>query len=266
MVLGIDVGGSKILAVQIEEDYIVRRWRINTRNGEVIDTLKRIIEESGDELIGIGLPGYLRDGVCVRCPNISELNGKSLQKIIGDVIIMNDCTAMAYGEYMLRDGKYDPLLLIALGTGVGSGLVYRGRPYMGRGSALEIGHLKGFSKIACECGKTGCLETVLGGKYVRIEEMAERARNGDLEAMHFFEEYGKNLALALSHAIHILDPEMVVIGGGIGKSYELFMPIVKENLQELLSFISVDDILFERAKSEESGALGAAYIAKGRLL
>jgi glucokinase len=96
--------------------------------------------------------------------------------------------------------------------------------------------------------------------------MAERARNGDLEAMHFFEEYGKNLALALSHAIHILDPEMVVVGGGIGRSYELFMPIVKENLQELLSFISVDDIFFERAKSEESGALGAAYIAKEGLL
>ena len=266
MVLGIDVGGSKILALQIENDKILRRWRIETRMGYVIKDLQKIIQESGDEVVGIGFPGYIRKNICVKCPNIPEFNGKNLKDLFGKVVVLNDCTAMAYGEYVLREEKYDPLLLIALGTGVGSGLVYGGKPYVGRGSALEIGHLKGFSNKKCQCGKTGCLETVLGGRYNDVQLLARKAREGDKNALEFFEEYGKNLALAISHAIHILDPEIIVIGGGISKSYDLFIPYVKESLQNLLSFIDVEDIIFERAKSEESAALGVAYIAQRELL
>ncbi len=266
MALGIDVGGSKILAVKLESGEIVRRWKIATRNGYVLNDLRNIIAEAGDEWIGIGLPGYVRNGMCIKCPHVPELNGVAMDVLLDGARIMNDCTAMAYGEYVLRDGKYDPLLLVALGTGVGSGFVHSGRPYVGRGSALEIGHLKGFSEKPCQCGKNGCLETVLGGRYVDVKGMYERANEGDEGAMKFFEDYGKTLARGLSYAIQILDPEIVVIGGGISKAYDFFINSMKEKLSELLSFIEVDDIVFERAKSEESAALGAAYIAERKLI
>ena len=266
MALGIDVGGTKILAVKIENGEIKKKWIFKTENGEVIKTLMGVIEESGESVVGIGVPCYLRNGICVKAPNIPELTGQNLRNYFKKVIIMNDCTAMAYGEYALRDEKYDPLLLVALGTGVGAGLVFKGIPYVGRGSALEIGHLKGFSEKPCQCGKRGCLETVLGGGYVDVKGMYDMAKGGDERAVKFFEDYGKTLARGLSYAIQLLDPEIVVIGGGISNAYNFFIDPMKKELEELLSFIDVDDILFEKAKSEESAALGAAYIAERKLI
>jgi predicted NBD/HSP70 family sugar kinase len=264
MSLGIDVGGTKILAAIVENGQILKSWRMKTQDGRVIESIKNIIRDAGEESIGIGVPCYLRNGICVKAPNISELSGKDMGKIFKDAIILNDATAMAYGEYILRDKKYDPLLLISLGTGIGSALISRGMPYFGRGSAMELGHIKGFSDIPCSCGKVGCFETIAGGRYVPLEYMAKRAKE-DEEALRFFENYGKTLAKGLSYAIQLLDPEIVVIGGGISNSYALFIDSLKNELENLLSYISVDDIIFEKAKSESSGALGAALLSEKRI-
>ena len=266
MTLGIDVGGTKILVVRIEKGKIQEKWKFKTKNGEVIKIIEEIIERSAERVVGIGVPCYLRNGVCINAPNISELNGKDLRHYFKKVIIMNDCTAMAYGEYALRNEKYDSLLLVSLGTGVGAGLVFKGMPYIGKGSAMELGHIKGFSNRQCACGKTGCFETVVGGRYVEVEERAKRAMEGDKEAIEFMKEYGRAIGRGLSYAIQLLDPEIVVFGGGISNAYELFIEPVKEELYGLLSFIDVDDIIFEKAKSEDSGAFGAALIAERRLL
>ncbi len=267
MALGIDVGGSKILAITIRNGKISQEWKFPTKDGRVANTIRKIVEESGErEKIGIGVPCYIRDGICVKAPHISELTGMALKKIIPDAIYMNDCTAMAYGEYYLRDEKHDPLLLVALGTGVGAGLVLRGLPYVGRGSAMEIGHIKKFSNLECQCGKRGCLETILGGRYANTRKMYEQAVKGDAQALKFFQEYGKKLAEGLAPAIQLLDPEIVVIGGSVSSAYPYFMPSFLEELEALLSYITPDDIIFERAKSPHSGALGAALIAEQRLL
>ncbi len=266
MSLGIDVGGTNILAARVENGEIQEKWKLKTKKGEVIKIIEGIIEENEEKIVGIGVPCYLRNGICVKAPNISELDGKDLGHYFKRAIIMNDCTAMAYGEYALRGGKYDPLLLVALGTGVGAGLVFKGMPYIGKGSAMEIGHIKGFFTQRCKCGKTGCFETVAGGKYVNVEKNAKRAMNGDKEALEFMKDYGRIVGRGVSYAIQLLDPEIVIIGGGISNAYELFIEPMKEELAELLSIIDVDNIIFERAKSEYSGALGAALIAERGLL
>jgi len=267
MPLGIDVGGTKILVAGVEGGKIVNKRILNTVDGKVIETLRLIIRDYSGEKIGIGIPGYLVGKTCVRAPHIKELAGVDFSEIFPTAYIMNDCTAMAYGEYFLRDGKYQSLLLIALGSGVGAGLIVNGRPYMGRGSALEIGHLKGFSEKMCGCGKTGCFETVAGGKYLPdMKTLADRARMGDDDAVEFYREYGRTVAKGIAHAIQLLDPEIVVFGGGIGKSLDLFLESMKEELDHLLSFVSVDDIIFEKMLSYESGALGAALIAERDLL
>lgn len=266
MALGIDVGGSKILAAVVEDGRITREWSYKTKDGEVIQTLKSIIRESGESVVGIGVPCYIRDGICVKAPHIKELTGRELKDIAMDARYMNDCTAIAYGEYYLRDEKYDPLLLVALGTGVGAGLVVRGMPYVGRGSALEIGHIKKYSERRCECGKTGCLETVIGGRYAGTKDMYLRAKDGDIDALKFFESYGKTLAYGLAPAIQLFDPEIVVIGGSISQAYDYFIPSFLAELEELLSYITPDDIIFERAKSLKSGTIGAALIAERGLI
>ena len=266
MALGIDVGGTNILAVRVKKGGIQESWKFKTKNSEVIKIIGGIIEESAERIVGIGVPCYLKNGICVKAPNIPELNEKDLKNYFKNVVVMNDCTSMAYGEYALRGGKYDPLLLVALGTGVGAGLVFKGMPYIGNGSAMELGHIKRFSKRQCPCGKTGCFETVAGGKYVDVKENAKRAKEGYKEAIEFMKNYGRIIGKGLSYAIQLLDPEIVVIGGGISNAYELFAGSMKEELAELLSFIDVDDIIFERAKDEYSGALGAALISERKLL
>lgn len=265
MALGIDVGGTKILGIKYYEGKILREWNFKTVDGEVKCILQKIMKEAGEEVIGIGVPCYIRDGVCIKAPHIRELTGKKLDEI-GNAKFMNDCTAMAYGEYHLRGEKYDPLLLIALGTGVGSGLIIQGKPYIGKGSAMEIGHIKIYSDRRCECGKIGCFETITGGKYLNTEKMYMRAREGDEKALKFFENYGKILAKGIAPAIQLLDPEIVVIGGSISHAYHYFMPSFIEELEKLLSYITPDDIIFERAKSPKSGAIGAALIAERNLL
>jgi len=267
MPIGIDVGGTKILAVRVDKGKIVDKKIFDTVDGQVIATLRSIIDDYPEEKIGIGIPGYLVGKICVRAPHIKEFAGVDFSEIFPNACIMNDCTAMAYGEYFLRNEKYQSLLLIALGSGVGAGLIVNGRPYKARGSALEIGHLKGFSEKRCGCGKTGCFETVAGGKYLPdMKALADKARAGDSDAIEFYREYGRTVARGVAHAIQLLDPEIVVFGGGIGKSLELFLEPMKKELERLLSFVSVDDIIFEKMLSYESGGLGAALIAERGLL
>lgn len=267
MALGIDVGGTKILAVVVVDGEIVKKWKYKTQNGKVLNDIRKIIIESGEKKVGIGVPCYLRDGICIHSPHIEELSQKNLNYLFPDAKILNDGTAMAYGEYYLRNEKYDPLLLVALGTGVGSGLVVNHRPYIGRGSAMEIGHLKGFSNKICKCGKRGCFETLIGGDYIKnIKEIHEFAIEGDYKSVQFFKNYGKNLAMGLSYAIQLLDPEIVVIGGSISKAFEFFIEPMKKELNRLLSFVSGDDIIFEKVRKENSGALGAALIAEKNVI
>ena len=265
MALGIDVGGTKILGIKYIDGKILREWNFKTVDGEVKCILQKIMKESGEDVIGIGVPCYIRDGACIKAPHIRELTGKKLDEI-GNARFMNDCTAMAYGEYHLRGEKHDPLLLIALGTGVGSGLIIQGKPYIGKGSAMEIGHIKIYSDKRCECGKIGCFETMAGGKYLNTAKMYMRVKRGDEKALKFFENYGKIVARGIAPAIQLLDPEIVVIGGSISQAYEYFMPSLIGELEKLLSYITPDDIIFERAKSSKSGAIGAALIAERDLL
>ncbi len=254
MTLGVDVGGTKILLYDTETEEVER---YETRNGEVLNLLRNLL--SGKRA-GIGVPCYLRDGICAKSPHVPELNGVDLRRIFPDTIILNDSSAIAYGEYVLRDSRYDPLLLVSLGTGVGGGLVYRGDVYQGRGSAMEIGHVKSFSQERCGCGKVGCLETSIGGKYAPVERMYYLAKEGRAEALEFFRGYGRNLGRAIACAVQLLDPEIVVIGGSGAKAYDFFIPHLMEEMEKMVSF--VDDFRIEPWLAEHSGAMGAALLAQ----
>ena len=263
MALGIDVGGTKICVVVVEGEKIVEKEQYQTPRKEVIPAIRSIIQNFEEDKIGLAVPCYLRDGICKGAPNVRSLEGKRLRDYFRNAYIINDATAMAYGEYILRDGRYDPLLLVSLGTGVGGGLVIHGEPYEGRGSGMEIGHIKGFSVRRCDCGKIGCLETVLGGKYAgNLKEMYIRAKNGEEDALAFFEDYGVTLARGIAPAIQLLDPEIVVFGGSVSEAYEFFFPPLRDELQNLLSFITPQEIFFEKARDTCSAAFGAAVLAE----
>ncbi len=255
MALGVDVGGTKIL-VYDDESGEVRKFQ--TPKKGVVEFLKDIIQGSQ---AGLALPCYLRKSVCVKSPHIPELNGLDIKRIFPEVYVTNDANAMAYGEYILRNGKYDPLLLVSLGTGVGGGLVYRGEIYEGRGTAMEIGHLKIFSREKCKCGLAGCLETAIGGAYKEVEEMYNLARMGHRKGIEFFREYGRILARGLSAAIQILDPEIVVIGGSGAHAFPFFKDSLMKELRNLVSFDMLHGIILEPWIAEHSAALGVASLS-----
>lgn len=263
MAIGIDIGGSKILLVRTENSKILDRRIYKTEPGNVVNLLRSIIDINSTEKIGVAVPGYVVGRVCISAPHVPDLEKFDFSKEFPNVKVINDATAMAYGEYLLRNERHRCLLLIVLGTGVGCGLILDGKPFVGRGSGLELGHLKGYSTIKCSCGKIGCFETIAGGAYLKdIERMTERAKARDSTALEFFRRYGIRLASGIAHVIQLLDPEIVVFGGGIGQHFELFKEGLLEELDKLLTFISPSDIIFERCISYDSGGIGAAAIAE----
>ena len=295
---GIDLGGTKIEAVILDPDNayeIITRKRVKTNAHlgyeSVVQTIRDLVrgisEETGIEAnrLGMGTPGsinpYTKE---LRNCNSVYLNGHKFQEDLQlalniPVRITNDANCFAVSEYKLGviKEKYpeaNVVMGVIMGTGVGSGVVVNGQIINGKnGIGGEWGHnYLDESGGECYCGKTGCVETVLSGPalekyYTRIssntkplKEIVEGYRNdsdefatGTMDRLfHFF-------PLAISNVINILDPDVVVIGGGLGNIDELYT----EGLKKLDDFVFSDYVNTTFTKpmhGDSSGVLGAALL------
>ena len=295
---GIDLGGTKIEGVilpSLDDPKPILRTRIDTQAAkgyqhivhQIYTLVQQMKEQSGllPSTIGVGTPGVL-DPVLQTMKNCNStaLNGmplhSDLEGALGIPIIMaNDANCFALAEThwgIVKEKAPDARMIfgIIMGTGVGGGIVYEGRIWNGRhGIAGEWGHnFLDESGGPCYCGKTGCVETILSGpalqRYyktitgngITLKEIVSHYRAGDDAAAtdtihrlnHFF---GK----AVSVVTNMLDPDVIVIGGGVGNIDTIYT----DGLLSLNKFIfnnTVDVPILKPSLGDSAGVFGAAAL------
>ena len=234
---GVDIGGTtiKIGLFSVDGD-LMEKWEIPTNKTdkgkyiltEIADFINRTIESKGIEKsdvigVGLGVPGPVnKNGFVSVCVNLgwNSLNvEKEFHEISGlPVKVGNDANVAALGEMWQSAGKgYQDVLMVTLGTGVGGGCVLNGQIVSGiHGAGGEIGHMpvKDHEKTPCNCGNHGCLE-----QYVSATGIVTQAKKFlDNELV---DSTCKILAKALAQVCSVIDPEIIVIGGGVSKAGEI---------------------------------------------
>src|ERR1043165_953463 len=254
--------------------------------------------EARDERIravSVVVPGTVQveQGVVTKAPNVPSLNGFRLPAALESelkrpAILENDANAAAVGEMWIGAGRgRKSIIMITLGTGVGGGIILDEKLWRGiDGSAGELGHIGGepFGGVACTCGRRGCLEAYASA--TAIVRMTREARPrypnsplhtseeltaaeiykcgvaGDELALEVFRRMGIYLGVGLASLIDIFNPEMIVIGGGVADGWDLFIPHVREQVNERAFPIPARRAEIVRAEcGDDAGLLGAAHIA-----
>ena len=233
--------------------------------------------------IGIGVAGPIdfENQKILNPPNVVGLKNLELGKIIQEkfkikTLIDNDVHCMVLAETLLGAGKGKKMVVgLGLGTGVGGGIVIEGKIVYGKsGTAGEIGHttIDRFGR-KCNCGQRGCLETYINEKGIRktakeifnreIDTITlfEMAKKGNKKAIKVWEITGKYLGIGLANLVDILNPDIIIVGGGIANAGEfLLVSARKEMRKNILSPLAKDIKLVRARLGEFAGAIGAGLL------
>ena len=289
--IGIDLGGTKIEGVVLDpEGKEIVRKRVPTERERGYQHILNRIKSLHDELalvvpgerttFGIGTPGAIspRTGL-LKNSNTVCLNGQpvkaDLEKMLGRKIeIQNDANCFAMAEALLGAGKGSNLVFgVIMGTGCGGGVVYKGEVFTGRqGIAGEWGHMSIDPQgPACYCGQRGCVETFISGgglesRYAEklgarrtFKEIANDYRAGDANAVAFMREFFDRFGRAMANLIDILDPDAVVLGGGVSN----FEPLYTEGVAAVSRYVFTDELqtpIVRHELGDSAGVLGAALV------
>jgi fructokinase len=285
--IGVDLGGTKIEAIALDEaGRETFRKRVATPRGQYEATLAAIaslVEEAGEGSVGIGIPGSLsRATGLVRNANSTWLIGKplkqDLEKVLGrEVRMENDANCFTLSEAV--DGAAQGARVVfgvILGTGVGGGIAVDGKVLVGPNAvAGEWGHnplpLPAGDDLplpACYCGRAGCIETYLSGPGLSRDYEARTGRRVAAEEAvrdeQALQRYCERLARALAGVINVLDPDVIVLGGGMSEVGRLYTEVPRLWSRYVFSD-HVATRLARNAHGASSGVRGAAWLwDKGR--
>ncbi|MFT3692633.1 MAG: ROK family protein [Kofleriaceae bacterium] len=296
--IGIDLGGSNLRAAFFAGDQKVREHRSPVGDDRspaaIVERVARVIEELSDGTpctAGIGIAALLRDrrGSVASSPHLGwrdvafgELVATRLPAY--KLGIYNDVNAVIWGEVTAgaARGCHD-VLGVYVGTGIGGGIVANGRLVEGAtNTAGEIGHTKiVFTDDAapCQCGQRGCLEAYCGGRYVwdRVravfgdhvtpDECDRRATDGDPKALALWEPIATMLGASLANAAAILNPQMIVLGGGLLSRCPLLFELVEAAIDIAAPTAISENLLVRSAElGDDAGIVGAAHLATSGVL
>ena len=251
----------------------------------------------GDSIraISVVVPGSVNvaAGKIVKAPNLPCLDGFPLTEALTQelgwmAILENDANAAALGEMWQGAARgRRAIVCVTLGTGVGGGIILDGKLWRGvNDSAAEIGHMcvDPFGGVACTCGSRGCLEVyasataivrmareakprhpnslLSANSHVTSEEIYRAGMQGDELALEVFRRMGGYLGVGLANLINILNPEMIVIGGGVVNAWELFEKDMNHQVAERAFPLPAAQVKIVRAEcGDDAGLLGAARLA-----
>src|SRR5210317_412990 len=295
MKIGIDWGGTKIEAVLIDptDGSEVNRLRIDAPKDNyltiikgVVDLIKKISDSLENFTVGIGMPGSLHPATgMVQVSNTEALENKpvkaDLEAALGyEVKIANDADCLALSEAIDGSGKdYSKVFAVILGTGVGAGYVVDGKLVEGPnkltgewGQNPIPGPMDDYEKsVKRHCGRIGAIELFLSGPGLESwyefktsfkkssREIVDLYRNGNEEAKEIMNVYFERTARAFSSFVNILDPDVIVCGGGMSNIDELYNEIPKNIIPYLASDIFLTPIL-KAEHGSSSGVRGAAHL------
>ncbi|MGF1704218.1 ROK family protein [Photobacterium makurazakiensis] len=295
---GIDLGGTKIecAVLSYKDDKCVLRERIATEGEQgyqhVLGQIKKLVDRCtaliGEQpyAIGFGTPGTLDPSAqTMKNCNSTHLNGQplhhDLEALLGVTVrLANDANCFALAETHLgavkqSEIKAETVFGIIMGTGVGAGIVVNGHILNGRhGIAGEWGHnLLESGGRHCYCGKTGCVETVLSGKALEryytsqtgetlsLPEIVVLSQQGNVNALQTLERLYANFGIAVASIINVLDPDVIVIGGGVGNIDGLYTEGKKAILPHLFN-PEVKTKIMKPLLGDSAGVFGAAMLVK----
>lgn len=283
--IGIDIGGTKINFVLLRNSKVFKTREMATpkTRAKLIEAIKENVKKiisplSETEIAGIGLgvPGPLnpQGDLILAAPNLKYLSGTRLAKIIQKDLkiktkMENDVNCFTLGETLIGAGRGAKIVFgITLGTGVGGGIVMDGKIYRGSsGAAGEVGHMiVNFNGPKCSCGNYGCFEEYASERFilkkagVSPKELGNRTVNKNKQALKIFKEYGKYLGIGLASVVNLLDPEIIIIGGGISKRYPFFIKEAEKAMrQRIISPVSRKYVKIKKANlGNFAGAIGAS--------
>ena len=301
-VIGIDVGGTNIkMGLVSAKAKVIDRSEFATRSfardrkeliRQIAGEIKRLMDKNGlarndVQGIGIGLPGLIDtpNGIVRFLPNIPGWRNvplkKKLEKKLGiPVYLENDVNLITLGEWRYGAGRgVKNMVCMTLGTGVGSGLILDGQLYRGPGFAAgELGHMPlNEHGDACGCGGYGCLETYVGNKRlvalaqkmtrkkdVSLEEMYTLAKKGNAVALKFWEQTATHIGNNLVGVVNLLNPERIVIGGGVSNNHEFLFKTIYAVIQKRAMPTQAAMVKITRTQlGNDAGILGAQVLVHG---
>lgn len=315
--IGVDLGGTNIKAIAMTESggrLCEMNVQTETDRGpdsvmeKMVSLIQDVVKSCGGRetrhrAVGVAAAGIvdMERGMCRFLPNlpgwtdipiVRELSGK----VNLNTFLINDVRAMTLAEKSYGAGKgVKNFICIAVGTGIGGGIVIDGNLYFGsEGLACEIGHqIIEPQGPRCTCGSQGCLEALASGSNITFQAMrivkqgamtimrdmvendlnritprvvADAARQGDPCALEIWEREAYYLGLGLANLVVVLNPEMIIIGGGVSEAFDLMVDGVRKTLRERVKLgHDLDRIRITRSQLKDlAGAVGAATWARMR--
>ena len=245
--------------------------------------------------VGAGVPGLIdRTGTISSAVNLKPLEDFNLKRWLESLtglpaVVLNDANAAAIAEKSSGAGRpFSSLLHITLGTGVGSGLILDGRLWTGRdGAAAEFGHITVEPNgHVCQCGNYGCLEQYASATAIsefakkKLDEgvkstlslvkidmletahVAVAAENGDSLALKCFRRAGQYLGIACASAVNLLNPEAIIVGGQVSRSFDLIAPALRREIDARAFHLPAATVkLLKGELGDNAGIMGSAAAA-----
>ncbi|GMQ93098.1 MAG: ROK family glucokinase [Acidimicrobiia bacterium] len=298
--IGIDIGGTKALAVRMDASETVAESQFEVdRSTGTIDAIMASIDSVYGEAvdaIGVGVAGLVnhKDGTLVWGPHVPGTN-LDVRTAISDrfgvpVYVDNDANTASFAELRVGAAKgYRNVLFVTLGTGIGGAVIIDGVLYRGGGFAGEWGHVQvDRDGLLCDCGKRGCWETrasgpamvrlahqvvttnpdsslarILGSNSITGESVVAAADAGDETARALVTEVGRSFGQGLAGLVAIFDPELIVVGGGLGSIGESIVGPARRVLSDSLhgGKLRVPPAVQVATLGPAAGAVGAALLA-----
>ncbi|HUL32245.1 MAG TPA: fructokinase [Candidatus Eisenbacteria bacterium] len=293
--IGVDLGGTKIEFVALENDGSeLHRHRVATPRGDYTATVNAVrdgvLQIEGllkrSATVGVGIPGTIsRKTHGVKNANSTWMNGKPFDRDLGtalhrEVRCANDANCLAVSEATDGAGAgKEVVFAVILGTGCGGGIAFHGHVHNGyNGVAGEWGHTtlpwmraEEYPGPLCYCGQRGCIETWISGtgleadyeretnRKLRGPEIVVRSEAGEWEAQACLDRYENRLTRSLAQMINILDPDMIVLGGGVSQVPRLYRN-VPSRLKEYVFGGEADTPVLVAKHGDSSGVRGAAWL------
>jgi len=272
-ILGIDIGGANIRVGLVDQDELIRVESMlikkESSEDDVLDNLHEMIGKFSDEKIegiGVGVPSVVdvENGIVFDVQNIPSWKEVHLKKILESkyhvpAYVNNDANCFAVGEkYFGKAKQYKDIIGLIIGTGLGAGIIINNQLYAGNNcGAGEFGNIP---------FKDNTYEYYCSGQYFTNEfgvsgkEISRRAADKEAHAIEIFNKYGTNLGEAIKMIMYAVDPEVIVLGGSVSKSFQFFKDEMWKPIRNFSYSKSASKIKVEVSEKENIAILGAAAL------
>lgn len=285
--VGVDIGGTKISVGLVKNGKVIRKIRefVKKDKHEFLQQIIELINWSIKDIdkrqirgIGIGVPGPAdyKKGLVINPPNLKQLWKTNIKIYVNKktklkVKVDNDVHVIAIAEKHFGQGKkLKNFVVLAIGTGIGGGIVIDGKHYEGIGNAGEIGaSIIDDSKRKLQAYGDGSLEGLASGtaimkiakkvfgKEFYATDLAKMARRGNKKARKILEQAGMHLGVGVSNVMNLYDPELIILAGGVRESGNYILNAAKKEVNKLVKHKHCNIVW---SKLEDPGVLGAAAL------